>query len=216
MADKVRKDGEKVGGGENNAGLGTTSDRLKGIFTPILDEEEKILWVNKPEYAAYMFEQIKGFIFVIIAISFMAYKTIGFVLTTPESQDNYLLFYAFMALVILFLIASTFLFFWGSIVSIFSYNNVYYALTNKRIIFSAGIRKRSFRSIHYNEIRMVELYRKATQNLFGNASIGIKLAKDLSRAMYYSGILLIDNKDVNIACEIIQKYYLGRIINHAI
>ncbi len=180
-------------------------------FLDILDKDEKILWKKKPSYVPYMFEQIKGFLFVIIALPYIAYSTWGLIQTTQASQEYYLLFCAFMVLAMIVIGVVAVLLFWGGIESLFSYSNVSYVLTNKRVISSTGINRIRFSSIFYDKIKGVDLFRKATQNLFGTATIGIKLATNMSGMYSYSKILLIDNKDTDIVCEIIKQHYFGGI-----
>ncbi len=136
----------------------------------VLSSNEKVIWEGKPQKTPYIISNLGVLFFTYV---FLAFATADTSSSTPTSP----IFFIFG--LILFIVASIFM--------ILSYNKIYYAITDKRVILQKGLIGRDFESVDFDKINSITVNVGILDKLFGNNSGTILL--DSGK--------LISTKDVN-------------------
>ena len=130
-------------------------------FDSIKDDDEEILWTDKPKFVPYA---ITGLGFGIGAVIFFI---LYYVITanSKNSDGTTVEFNWFFA-------AIPFMFFiWTFFTKIFSYSNTRYAYSNKRIMMRTGFIGTDFKTIDYDKITDMEVTVNIIERAFNVGSI---------------------------------------------
>ena len=130
-------------------------------FDSVKDDDEEILWTEKPKFIPYAISGLAaGFgIIIFVAISYIMVKNAKD--GEGLSGNSFLLFTAIP--VVFFL--------WTFLQKLFSYSNTSYALTNKRVMVRTGFVGTDFKSIDYDKISDVEVTVNAIERAFNVGTI---------------------------------------------
>ena len=138
----------------------TTSKTLLPEFDSVKDDNEEILWTDKPKFISYAITGLAaGFgILIFVGISYAMIKGVDNDLSIGNS------FVWFTAIPILF-------FLWSLLQKLFSYSNTSYAFTNKRVMVRTGFIGTDFKSIDYDKISDIEVTVNAVERAFNVGTI---------------------------------------------
>lgn len=142
--------------------MASKSDRnLLPEFDNVKDDDEEILWTDKPKFIPYAITGLAaGFgIIVFVIISYVMIKSANY---NDSSAGNS--FYVFTAIPIIF-------FFWSFLQKLFSYSNTSYAFTNKRVMMRTGFIGTDFMSIDYDKISDIEVTVNFVERAFNVGTI---------------------------------------------
>ncbi|MDO8538705.1 MAG: PH domain-containing protein [archaeon] len=105
----------------------------------ILNEDEQVLWEGKPVFLPYFLSSFFGLI--VIAIFFFIIPFFGFI----------------FAIIIILGLAYSFL----------VYENIHYAITDKRVIFQSGLIGRDFQTVDFDQVTNAEVNVDIFDKIFG-------------------------------------------------
>lgn len=116
-------------------------------FESVKDDDENILWTDKPKFIPYSITGIGAGIgiFIFVAASYIMTKNL-------KSEDGTTDGFSFW-----FIALPVTLFLWQFLSKIFSYSNTSYAYTNKRVMMRTGFIGTDFKSIDYDKISDIEV-----------------------------------------------------------
>jgi membrane protein YdbS with pleckstrin-like domain len=127
----------------------------------IKDDDEEILWTDKPKFIPYAITALSlGFGVVIFAIIY--YVAITSIRGYKGSNNNFI--YWVIGLPAL-------LFCWSFITKIFSYSNTSYAFSNKRIMVRTGFFATGFKIIDYDKISDMQVTVNLVERAFNVGTI---------------------------------------------
>jgi len=142
-----------------------TTTRIENL----LDSNEKILWQGKPELLPYMFH---SYILIFVGIPFLGF---ALMLTFIAMLSIVGIFMSFFGIPFI-LIGASMVF--SPLLYYFTFPNIEYAITNKRIIMSGGLIGKDFKIIDHDKL----------QNITVNVSFIDKLFdKNTGSIKFYSG-----------------------------
>ena len=129
-------------------------------FDSVKDDDEEILWIDKPKFIPYAFTGLAaGFgIVIFVAMYFLvnrAFEQIG------TSNTFSIWFVAIPVGLSLFTLLQ----------KLFSYSNTSYALTNKRVMMRTGFMGTDFKSIDYDKISDIEVTVNFVERAFNVGTI---------------------------------------------
>ncbi len=131
----------------------------------ILDTNEQKLWEGHPEFAPYFFSIWP---IVLFGLPFLVAGSLALYSSWIESNGWLLLlphFWFGLAMV-----------FGATIYSFLAYKYTHYAITNKRVIFQAGLIGRDFQMIDFDQITNVEVNVGVLDKIFGQNSGSILIS----------------------------------------
>ncbi|MFC4231486.1 PH domain-containing protein [Parasediminibacterium paludis] len=134
---------------------------LQPEFDSIKDQNEEILWTDKPKFIPYTITAFSLGLFVLISSGFY-YLVIKNISNVSNATDDFLIWFTMLPLG---------LFFISFLVKVLSYNNTSYAYTDKRIMVRSGFLGTDFKVIDYDKISDIEVSVSFVENLFGVGSI---------------------------------------------
>lgn len=141
--------------------MASTFDKnLLPEFESVKDDDEEILWTEKPKFIPYAITGLAaGFgIFIFVMISFAMFKNAD----TGSFFGNS--FVWFTAIPIIF-------FLWSFLQKLLSYSNTSYAFTNKRVMVRTGFIGTDFKSIDYDKISDFEVTVNVVERAFNVGTI---------------------------------------------
>ncbi len=115
-------------------------------FDSIKDDDEKILWTDKPKFIPYAITALGLGFGVLIFVSF--YYAMAKNINEGGAAGNFSIW--FVALPVA-------LFLFSFLIKIFSYSNTSYAFTNKRVMVRSGFIGTDFKIIDYDKISDIEV-----------------------------------------------------------
>lgn len=130
-------------------------------FESVKDDDEEILWTEKPKFIPYAISGLAaGFgIIIFVVISYVMVKNAKD--GEGLSGNSFLLFTAIP--VVFFL--------WSFLQKLLSYSNTSYAFTNKRVMVRTGFVGTDFKSIDYDKISDIEVTVNAIERAFNVGTI---------------------------------------------
>jgi membrane protein YdbS with pleckstrin-like domain len=130
-------------------------------FDSVKDDDEEILWVDKPKFIPYAITGLAaGFgIVIFVAISYLMIKN-----TTDNNGVSGNSFWLFTLIPVVF-------FLWSFLQKLFSYSNTSYAFTSKRVMVRTGFVGTDFKSIDYDKISDIEVTVNAIERAFNVGTI---------------------------------------------
>jgi hypothetical protein len=138
-----------------------TDKNLLTKFDTVKDDDEQILWTDKPKFIPYTITGIGAGvgIFIFVAISYAITRN-------AKSEDGITgnTFIWFAAIPLLF-------FLWSFLQKLFSYSNTSYAFTNKRVMVRTGFIGTDFKSIDYDKISDIEVTVNVVERAFNVGTI---------------------------------------------
>lgn len=126
----------------------------------VLDANEQVLWEGRPKFLPYLMGVI--LVCFVMALVLGPFIYLGFISASTGIQPENLRLVG-IALLLLALCAI-----W-TLVALFQYPFIHYALTNKRVILQGGIIGRDFRSVDFDQITNVEVNVDLIQKIFGGS-----------------------------------------------
>jgi membrane protein YdbS with pleckstrin-like domain len=124
----------------------TPDKKLLPEFDSVKDDDEEILWTDKPRFIPYT---ITGLSLGVTAFVFVG---IYYAMTKNIKNEN-----GSGAFSIWFALIPVFLFLLSFLKKIFSYSNTSYAFTNKRVMVRTGFLGTDFKAIDYDKISDIEV-----------------------------------------------------------
>lgn len=139
----------------------------------VLDENEKVFWEGKPKFWPFLlggsiFTMIFGLFWMLFLIPF-----VGFAIFDIISGSHILGFGIFL---LPHFWIGFFLVFGIPIYQILVYKHVYYAITNKRVLFQKGLIGRDFEIVDFDQITNAEVNVGLFDKLFGGNSGSILIS----------------------------------------
>jgi hypothetical protein len=128
--------------------MASTFDKnLLPEFDSVKDNNEEILWIDKPKFIPYAVTGIGAGIgaFIFVGIYYMMTKNIK---NEDGTTGNFSFWFAAFPIVV---------FLWGFLQKLFSYGNTSYAFTNRRVMMRTGFIGTDFKSIDYDKISDIEV-----------------------------------------------------------
>ena len=130
-------------------------------FDSVRDDNEEILWLEKPKFAPYVISSLGLLLGAAIFVGFyFAFQQFGKSNGVPDVSFHWL----FIALPIGFSL-------WAFLRKLFAYSNTRYAYTNKRIMIRSGFIGTDFKSIDYDKISDMEVTVSFVERAFNVGSI---------------------------------------------
>lgn len=117
----------------------------------ILSSNEKVIWEGKPKFAPYFISQLTLF------TCFSLILIVGALLAAADGQIGPSIFFFILG----------FIFVISPIISYLYYRKIYYAITDKRIIFQSGIIGTDFNSVDFDKIQSLNVNVGLIDKLFG-------------------------------------------------
>jgi len=130
-------------------------------FDSVKDDNEEILWIEKPRFIPYIITALGLGVGAFISVGICYAFTKNFK-NDDGTMVNFI--WLFGGLPIAF-------FLWGFFKKLFSYNNTRYAYTNKRIMMRTGFIGTDFKSIDYDKISDMEVTVNFVERAFNVGSI---------------------------------------------
>ncbi|MEK6968673.1 MAG: PH domain-containing protein [Nanoarchaeota archaeon] len=176
----------------------------------VLDSNEKVIWEGTPKFLPYLFGTVlfgslariimflfflpfllmflMPFYMIIFLLVFGFLKTIGvsFAVATGISLFSILIFYGFIYFVVI------------PIFVYLSYRNLYFAITDKRVILQSGIIGRDFKMADFDQISNAEVDVGIFDKIFGGktGSISVYTPGNVRQTRY--GTINVPHKLANI------------------
>jgi uncharacterized membrane protein YdbT with pleckstrin-like domain len=116
-------------------------------FDSVKDDDEEILWTDKPKFVPYSITGLAAGFGLLIFLAFYFAMTKNF-----KNPDG-----TFDSFSTLFVAIPIMLFLWTFLRKLFSYNNTSYGMTNKRVMVRTGFIGTDFKSIDYDKISDIEV-----------------------------------------------------------
>ncbi|MEK6900479.1 MAG: PH domain-containing protein [Nanoarchaeota archaeon] len=127
----------------------------------VLDKKEKVLWEGKPKFWPFV---ISGTLALsLVGLIFLLFGIGGFLEIIESGNYFYLLLLPQFWIPVIFA-------FGIPIYTLLAYRNVYYAITNRRVLFQAGVIGRDFQIVDFDNITNAEVSVGIMDKLFGNTS----------------------------------------------
>jgi len=138
----------------------------------VLDQNEKVFWEGKPKFWPFFLGSsaimiIFGLVWLIFLIPFMVTAVIDIVLGGSLGWGIFLLPHFWIGIILVFGIP---------IYQILVYKYVYYAITNKRVLFQKGLIGRDFEMVDFDQITNAEVNVGLLDKLFGGNSGSILIS----------------------------------------
>lgn len=175
----------------------TDKKNLPTKFQLLIDESEKLLWVSRPDFWVNLFRVIVNNIYFFVIFTFLPWVliAIGYFgevgsdrCGSPCTEEDLGFFFyfglawvVFVVLVVIGRLAGSFL----------AYKNIYYVLTNKRVIMSFGKYGMDFSSVRYPDISNVSV--KNDLGMFGRGTIIINTFGSIGSGGVQLRFRLVDN-----------------------
>lgn len=122
---------------------------MENLFERVLDDDEKLIKVYKPNRCKYFFSNI-----LLSTLFLLMFVSVGiFAVLFPEEGVKVNLIYLLIPLGLFVLLMGLYIF-----ILVIYYKNLYYAYTNKRIIIRSGIFGVDFKSLDMAMIGAVNVY----------------------------------------------------------
>lgn len=130
-------------------------------FDSVKDDDEEILWTDKPKFIPFFITGLGAGIgaFIFVGIYYAMTRN---AMNEDGTQGNFSVWFA--AIPILF-------FLWSFLKRILSYSNTSYAFTNKRVMMRTGFIGTDFKSIDYDKISDIEVTVNFIERAFNVGSI---------------------------------------------
>lgn len=142
----------------------TTNKNLPPKFEGVRDNDEEIFWSGRPNFTVFLLTGIPFFIFGLI------WLIGGYFFSIQGKLSNDDLF-GIVFYLTFFLPPFCFGVFYMIYLVLLVYNNVFYAITNKRLMIRSGIFGTDFKAIDYDKISDIEVNVNPIENLLGVGSI---------------------------------------------
>ena len=138
----------------------------------ILDEKEKVFWEGKPKFWPFLLggsvvTTIFGLFWMIFLIPFIVIAAINIAQGGLLGWGIFLLPHFWIGIILVFGIP---------IYQILVYKHVYYAITNKRVLFQKGLIGRDFEMTDFDQITNAEVNVGLLDKLFGGSSGSILIS----------------------------------------
>lgn len=131
-------------------------------FQAVIDKDEEILWIDKPNFLAFM---VSGVPILIFGCLWGAFDYFGFIRNMSAANLGFMV--PFFALHLFP--------FWGSILNMLrlymSQGNTYYAFTNKRLMLRSGFWGTDFKTLDYDQIADIGVNVNPIENMLGVGTI---------------------------------------------
>jgi hypothetical protein len=130
-------------------------------FDSVKDDDEEIVWTDKPKFIPYAITGLAAGIGILIFVAYYFLMT-----SNVTSNDNSFgnISKWFVAIPIIF-------FAWSFLQKIFSFSNTSYAMTNKRVMMRTGFIGTDFKSIDYDKISDIEVTVNVVERAFNVGTI---------------------------------------------
>lgn len=155
----------------------TSQINLPLNFQQVLDDDEQVLWADKPNSGIFFFSSIFSslILFLLFGSPFIVIFFVGLLMepdtcTSGDCSQADLEMFMYIGLVGMIIIA--FFVIMGFFFGLLDYWNTFYAFTNKRILTSKGSFGIDFRSVEYDKIIETHVYTDFTK--FGNGNVIIE------------------------------------------
>ena len=138
----------------------TFDNNLLPEFESVKDDDEEILWTDKPKFIPFAISGLAAGlgILIFIGLSYAMFKGADNDVSVGNS------YVWFTAIPILF-------FLWNFLQKLFSYSNTSYAFTNKRVMVRTGFIGTDFKSIDYDKISDIEVTVNVIERAFNVGTI---------------------------------------------
>ncbi len=139
-----------------------TDYNLPPEFEAVKDKDEKVFWVGKPDFTAFM---VTGIPFLVIGLIWGSIDYFGFIQHMKNIPAGFAI--PFFALHLFP--------FWGSLLNMLRlflvHGNTCYAYTNKRLMMRSGFWGTDFMTIDYDKISDIDVNVNPIENLLGVGTI---------------------------------------------
>jgi membrane protein YdbS with pleckstrin-like domain len=125
-------------------------------FDSVKDDDEEILWTDKPKFIPYAITGLAAGFGVIIFVA------ISYVMVRNAKDGEGLLGNSFLLVTAIPVV----FFLWNFLRKLFSYSNTSYAFTNKRVMVRTGFIGIDFKSIDYDKISDIEVTVNVVERAF--------------------------------------------------
>lgn len=135
-------------------------------YSQIINKDEKVLWEDRPQFAPFLAKSFIAVPFGLFFLSFALFWTfLSFSATsdsssTPQTLNIFPLFGVPFILIGLGITLSP-------LYSVFVYKNIYYILTDKRVIIQGGLIGRDFEIVDFDKIQSANVNVGIFDKLFG-------------------------------------------------
>lgn len=152
------------------------------LFKTILDENEEVLWADKPQHIPYL---ASGLLFLIIGCLWGA---MDFLILTSAKKGN-----AGPVGLFFFIHAMPFhLSVLNMLRLILSYKNVHYAITNRRILLRSGLFGIGYEAIDYDKVRDIQVTIGPLEALAKSGSILLNTGQTSNRGIVWNRMVAIE------------------------
>ncbi len=130
-------------------------------FESVKDDDEEILWTDKPKFIPYSITGLAAGVGILIFLAFY-YAMTSNVKNNDGSTGSFSAWFVAIPIII---------FVWGFAQKLFSYSNTNYGMTNKRVMMRTGFIGTNFKSIDYDKISDIEVTVNAVERAFNVGTI---------------------------------------------
>jgi membrane protein YdbS with pleckstrin-like domain len=138
-----------------------SQQKLLPNFESVKDDDEEILWTDKPRFIPYSVTGLAAGFGLLIFLAFYFSMT-----KDVKSPDG-----TFNNFSTLFVAIPVILFAWTFLRKLLSYNNTSYGMTNKRVMVRTGFIGTDFKSIDYDKISDIEVTVNVIERAFNVGTI---------------------------------------------
>ncbi len=140
----------------------TAFDRnLLPDFDSVKDDDEEILWTDKPKFIPYSITGLGAGVGVLLFVGSYYFITKN-IKNADGTTGGFSVWFAAIPVI---------LFLWGFIKKLFAYSNTSYAYTNKRVMMRTGFIGTDFKSIDYDKISDIVVTVNFVERIFNVGTI---------------------------------------------
>lgn len=133
-------------------------------FQATLDDNEKLLWADKPKFVPYMLSTIWHNLFILGVASFFIFTMMA---AGNHSANHQSIPFTFLLIPGLLALLGI----WGILSGLLSYSNTIYAVSARRVIIRTGIVAIDYRTIDYDKITDTAVNVNLFERMFGVGSV---------------------------------------------
>lgn len=133
----------------------------------VLNQDEKVIWEGQPKFLLYILSMIPVIIFGLI----WTVMSLGFLLAIAKGHPPVWAF----ALVALFVLIGLYMLIFVPIYTVLVYKNIWYVLTDKRVLLQSGWIARNFDMVDYDKVESADANIGILDKMFGNNSGSISI-----------------------------------------
>lgn len=127
-------------------------------FDDILDDDERIMWVERPQFAPYFLTELSSGLGILLVL-YIFTNVSNLNIFNALTWDSW------------FVIIPIGGFVWNFSRRMLSYSNSYYAYTDKRVMIRSGIQGTDYQVIEYEKISIMNVKANIIERLFGVGTI---------------------------------------------